>query len=184
MVKFTFLRHAEGVHNADAHKHGPIAYTFPKNHDAPLTVEGWEQVNRANGIINISDFTHVYCSPLLRCRQTLLGVEPMAPAVAVKLDDRLMEPQGEHICNKRTEKSDLNVSMLWNTDGVSDVNPWGLGADSLHDRVVSITEELRRKYPDSKILIVSHYEWIREWFRIYEQKDVSLENCAFAHGCI
>jgi broad specificity phosphatase PhoE len=184
MIKFTFLRHAEGIHNVEARLHGPVAYTFLKNRDAPLTDEGWNQTKKANGSIDISIFTHIYCSPSLRCRQTLLGVEPISATLSVKLDDRLMEPQGGDICNKRAEKKDLCLPAMWDIDGVSDVNPWDIDPDSLRNRVVSITEEIRTKYPESNILIVSHHQWVREWFRIYEQRDVLLRNCEITQACL
>ena len=181
MVSFTFLRHAEGIHNADARIHGPVAYTFLKNRDAPLTPEGWRQTVERGKLIDISEYTHIFCSPLQRCIQTLLGVAPAAHELPVLLDDRLMEPQGSDICNKRIEKSELIIPLSWNTDNVAEVNPWDF-KDSLHERVISATEDILRSYPDANILIVSHCQWIREWFKTYKQEEVLLKNCEIAHA--
>lgn len=181
MVSFTFLRHAEGVHNADARSHGPVAYTFPKNRDAPLTIEGWRQTVERGKLIDISEFTHIFCSPLLRCIQTLTGVAHSARELPVILDDRIMEPQGGDICNKRAEKSDLLIPSLWNTEKVSEVNPWTI-EDSLHERVVAATEDILKAYPNANILVVSHYQWIKEWFRTYKKEEVLLKNCEVARA--
>lgn len=182
MVSFTFLRHAEGVHNVDAREHGPVAYTFPKNRDAPLTSDGWRQTVERSKLMDISEYTHIFCSPSLRCIQTLLGVAPMARTRYVILDDRLMEPQGGDICNKRAEKPDILSPEGWDKDNVSDDNPWDISGDILYKRVEGITRYILQSYPDSKVLIVSHHDWIKAWFHIYKEKLVSLRNCEVAHA--
>jgi len=184
-MRILFVRHAQASHNADALIRGVQAYLDPVNTDAGLTGIGRDQVSTGR-----LDFHWkpdlIYCSPLLRCRQTLLGLYPAAAKMPVDLDDRLMEPQGSAFCNKRADRELIQKSVppTWNLDGVNKINPFSQLEEEhmsivFHQRIRSFWTYLRTLHgsSDSTILIVSHHDWIQGWFRLFKGKEVSPTNC-------
>ena len=177
-ITIHFVRHAEAAHNVAARERGDAAYYDPTYTDAPLTDTGFEQAFNIG--VDMKQFDAIYCSPLRRCRQTLHSVLMGLNAFVddrIMLDDRLMEPQG-HICNKRAER-DVVASEVptWNTDGIAVTNPY-TGAESSNDfkrRIIAFTDALVAS-GHSSVLVVTHHEWIRMWFAIYQQKQVSPAN--------
>lgn len=179
MTTFIFLRHGEAGHNVAARTEGDAAYFDPRWKDACLTAEGIEQVR---GVLSDIEFDVIYCSPLRRCIETLHAALPSSVDMKVCLDDRLMEPQGSHICNKRASRPEIAVSVptAWDYRGVEYKHPydtWGGEAgneETPHfvNRVRHASEWLMRRYPGQRIVIVGHYQWIRTWFRIYQGKIV------------
>lgn len=181
---FVFLRHGRATHNV-----GPEAYCDPAHADASLTHEGIQQAYDLRDHRLATDCDAIYCSPLRRCRQTLRFGVPGADAHRVILDDRLMEPQGAAICNRRAEKRTLaiDISPRWSLEGVAAINPWDTAAEgtsvseegdsaAFDARVRSFTDELMARHPVGRVLLVTHHDWIRAWFRIYRGERVSVGN--------
>jgi broad specificity phosphatase PhoE len=167
-LKLLFVRHAQGTHNVSD-------YTDPANFDAELTEVGHQQTkeNQING-----PFDTIYCSPLRRCRSTLLGINPNSENINVILDDRLMEqPCGINICDKRIEKADMILPKDWDTSRVSEITPWERNDDSDIEKIKSFTNDILTSHYNQTILIVSHSQWISRWFKIYTGEDVYLDNC-------
>jgi broad specificity phosphatase PhoE len=100
-MKLFLVRHGYAFHNQAAEKYGNKAYFMEQFEDASLTDIGIHQANKLKLTLNKIDFKDIYCSPLQRCIQTCDN--SIDAKVHVLLDDRLMEPQGEHICNKRKQ---------------------------------------------------------------------------------
>lgn len=185
VTEFVFIRHAQATHNVAAEMRGESAYSDPTYRDAELTDEGHLQVSRVRRehgskfIGPSGELTPavIYCSPLRRCRQTLVGVLPFAVDALVHLDDRLMEPQS-HVCNHRIERADLVTACppTWSLERVAEANPKD-GADSIVKRIREWTAEVLAAHPRQRVLVVSHYTWIQNWFRIFKKERVSPANC-------
>jgi broad specificity phosphatase PhoE len=184
-----FLRHAQGRHNVDAVVRGGRAYYDPVNTDAELTEFGLADAMGA-AVGTPADYDFILCSPLRRCHQTLLAAMPGAADATVLLDDRLMEPQGEAVCNRRMARGalDMAVPLAWCLGGVSMENPFDLvkeghRGDERYDafvaRVRAFTEEVLEpmKEHHRRVLVVGHHDWIRVWAAEYLGRDVSLPNC-------
>ena len=196
MPYFWFIRHGQATHNVDALIRGEHAYFDPVNTDAALTKKGIQQAIEA-GYFSLPDadigpFHAIYCSPSLRCRQTLhhCALEHTTRC-GVQIDDRLMEPQGDAACNKRADRAELAkiVPEGWSLSGVADVNPfsvwregYSLGGDGyghFSARVRDFTEKVLRKHRfDDRVLVVSHHDWIRTWFSEHLGQTVSPDNGA------
>jgi broad specificity phosphatase PhoE len=186
VVEFVFIRHAQATHNVAAEIRGDSAYEDPTFRDAELTDEGHLQVSRVRrergaefaGPSGALTPAVIYCSPLRRCRQTLVGVMPFVRDVAVRVDDRLMEPQS-HVCNHRIEKSALVAVCppTWSLECVSEVNPKDGGGDSIVKRIREWTAEVLAAHPGQRVLVVSHFTWIQNWFRIFKKELVAPANC-------
>lgn len=178
MPTFVFVRHAQGYHNVDGNKRGNIAYSDPKHIDASLTELGILQSKIKN--LPYEKFDAIYCSPMKRCRQTLLNIYQQSEKLPVVVDDRLIEqPQGLYLCNKRVEKHEmlLSIPMAWNTDNVSDKNPFILNPELDRYKIKSFTKMICEKYPSGIILIVSHGVWIQNWLKMYNNNNKFLDNC-------
>lgn len=184
MTVFMFVRHGQATHNLTH------AYWDPRERDAALTTEGVRQVWALRSRNLGERCCAVWCSPLRRCRQTLAGVlgDFGLMRARVFLDDRLMEPQGEAIVNRRAEWEALrsDVPMSWDLDRVSRLNPFDLwveggsvgpdGHDGFERRIRAWTEEVAGRWPDGRVLVVTHHDWIVSWYRIYKRQIVSPGN--------
>jgi broad specificity phosphatase PhoE len=174
-----FLRHGEATHNVAATQKGDAAYNDPAHMDAQLTDTGFEQSH--NVALESHQLSAIYCSPLRRCRETLMTAIDGVRYRPVIVDDRIMEPQG-YICNRRLERDSIVREigdMPWSVQGVSDENPYS-GSETYEHfcrRIIAFTDHVVTLSKEgSSILIVSHHEWIRTWFTLYKQKQVSPAN--------
>lgn len=184
-VNFIFIRHAQATHNVAAEICGESAYCDPTYRDAELTDEGHLQVSRArreHGATLTPDV--IYCSPLRRCRQTLLGVALSSAEWPVHLDDRLMEPQS-HVCNHRIERADLVSACppAWDLTGVAEVNPKD-APESIVARIRAFTADVLARHPGQQVLVVSHFTWIQNWFRIFKKESVEPPNCGILRAVL
>ena len=176
-VNLVFYRHAQGTHNKMAELEGDTAYNDPVNIDANLTDLGVKQTVD-NRIFDYYDA--IYCSPMRRCRQTLLGIYPSSNSLPVILDDRLMEqPCGKNLCDKRLEKSEIlpEFPPSWNHEKVAEDYLWHLNQQVDLDKITGFTNDLLQDHQNETILIVSHGQWINRWLNIYKQKNLWVDNC-------
>ena len=167
-IKLVFVRHAQGTHN--------VGYVNdPANFDAELTDVGIQQTKDSRIYDN---YDAIYCSPLRRCRATLLGIYPSSETMPVILDDRLMEhPSGLNICDKRLEKSDMVFPEAWDSSNVSEISPWTVDQNADIEKIKSFTNDLVNNHDGHTVLIISHCNWIYRWFKLYTNKDMWLNNC-------
>ena len=175
---FVFYRHAQGYHNVDGKLRGDAAYHDPINLDATLTDFGIKQA-RSNKINN-EKFDEIFCSPMRRCKQTLLGIYPESQMLPVIVDDRLIEqPQGRHISDKRLDKNDPNsyTPLRWNTQLVSEINPYISDINKDIEKILNFTKYIKARYPNGKVLVVTHGRWLHNWLMIYKNEDRWIDNC-------
>lgn len=175
---FVFVRHAQGYHNLDGETRGNNAYYDPIHIDAELTNLGILQAKQNN--LGNETFDAVYSSPMKRCRQTLLNIYPISEKLPVILDDRLIEqPQGIYLCNKRIEKYNIlkTIPSTWNTDKVFDRNPFILNNMLDENKLTSFTNDVNKKYPFGKVLVVTHGKWIYNWLLKYKYTSKYVDNC-------
>jgi len=175
---FVFFRHAQGYHNVDGDIRGDIAYNDPIHIDAELTDYGILQAKTKN--LGNEQFDEIYCSPMRRCVQTLLNIYPRSELLPVIVDDRLIEqPQGRDACNHRLDKNhpDIITPLRWNTKLVSDVNPFKLNIERDIKNIISFTNDVKNKYPNGKVLVVTHGRWLNNWLMIYKNYGKWFNNC-------
>ncbi len=184
-----FVRHGQATHNVTH------AYWDEKERDAALTAEGVRQAwdLRMDRLGERADV--IYCSPLQRCRQTLALLLGDSGA-RVLLDDRLMEPQGSAIVNRRAEWDDLKAAVPpgWDLERVGLTNPYDqwieggtVGEDGhahFDARVRAWTEEMCRRSPGKRVLVVTHHDWIASWFRQFGGRRVSVGNGQVIEGTL
>ena len=186
-MQLIFIRHAQAAHNADALIRGDIAYHDPIHKDSSITDLGKQQIVKGEPYTDSPDV--IYCSPMLRCRQTLLAMYPTASTATVHLDDRLMETQGIAMCNRRSSLPDIVnvIPQSWATAGINTENPFDHVREcysvdesvmsEFADRIRAFMTYLEAKHRDETILIMTPHDWIRTWFYIYKNVRISPKNC-------
>jgi broad specificity phosphatase PhoE len=150
--------------------------------DAALTDAGKEQVRLLKPQLNGFRFDAIYCSPLLRCRQTLIAGYPRSVYNDVKLDDRLLEqPYGTHICNKRVGRTELvgSVPRAWDCTKVTVENPHRVLSKSDEYQIVrDFGKEMLQKHRGQSLLVVSHGRWICRFLKLFHGlRNVHIGNC-------
>ena len=180
-TQFYMLRHAQGFHNAPPEGFSGDWASDPLMADAELTTVGIAQTLNKRQLYTDMNFDQVYVSPLRRCRQTLLGVYPVAANLTVIVDDRLIEQTAYGaVCNKRVERDDVISTSPrgWDFRGVGVVNPYGPSSDEMDfEKIRSFTKDVLAKWPDGTVLVVAHAGWIWRWFEMFNGGGVSLGNC-------
>ena len=122
------------------------------------------------------------CSSSKRCRQTLELVYPDAINREVLLFDWLMEPQGKHICNQRERKEIIvKEHPNWNwtftfEDSHFEQSTKVESEEDFINRIKLFIDYIKNEYPNKKILIVTHYTWIKHFSELYLGKQIELEN--------
>ena len=191
---FVFMRHGEATHNVAAWTQGVAAYQDPAYADAELTDVGLGQCAASGARLKeLGPYNVIYCSPLRRCRNSLLSAIPDADTWPVLLDDRLMEPQGFHVCNRRRNRLTVREEspVVWSTQAVGPINPYtgwreteGSASANFYGRIRAFTESVVVSGA-TRVLVVSHHEWIRRWFEIYHgTEDVSPANAEVLVGFV
>jgi broad specificity phosphatase PhoE len=144
-----------------------------------LDETGIEQVKKAKETFPAETFDVIYCSPIRRCRQTLLAVLPEAAELPVRVDDRVIETQGFAYCNKRSGRTDVIAASppAWDFSGVAETNPFDVLKENYSMDVTAMPEFCARVRDfmtyltttrAETILIVGHHDWIRTWFYLYK----------------
>lgn len=181
-MKLYLVRHGFAYHNLAAEKYGQKAYFMEQFEDAPLTDIGIKQANNLKNILNPITFKDIYCSPLQRCIQTCDNC--IDSNSYILLDDRLMEPQGEHLCNKRKQipclkKLLLDMSNKYKLFNVSEAYHFDKENESLIiSRINDFTKMIKDKYKkDDNILIITHHDWLYKFLKLTTGFSHSFKNC-------
>ena len=165
---YIFIRHGEALHNIANRIHGPIAYTFKENEDAPLSDVGHVQTKQAG--LKIAEIfkdrqVDVYCSPLTRCIQTAENAMAQLNVQGKAMEELLIERLGGgHVCNNRKSFHELSTTFPdWNLEYIQDPPQMPLERESLEtvrERMMQFWNWLQETYKTSNrgVLIISHEE--------------------------
>jgi broad specificity phosphatase PhoE len=158
--KIILLRHAEGEHN------------ITKNYNLInplLTSEGIKQSRGIGRKLKEMNITQIYCSPLIRCIQTLDNLYLDKEINNIILDDTIIEfDLDNHLCNKRQDYNDLkkflNYYNKYNFDIKNVKKDYIYGAKNIKERENELNnffKMLNKKYTNNDtILIIGHYNII------------------------
>ncbi len=120
--------------------------------DIPLNEVGISQAKTLGEKIKNVKFAKVFCSPLLRARQTFENLGGRQ-CIDVVYDDRLLERNyGEF---EKTEKSSFDYNLFWNlTKNVKYKR--AECAKDFFDRVCDFIKMLENEYAEKDVLVVTH----------------------------
>jgi broad specificity phosphatase PhoE len=151
-VRFYLIRHGETADNRQMRYLG--------TRDEPLTENGIQQAQRVADALAQLPIRIVISSPMRRTTETATLIQK-ACGVELRLDSRLAEGSfGSWEGLTRAEVvgrggKDAEQLARWESD--SSFSPsGGESLESVQKRVVSASEELKREFTDSSIVLVSH----------------------------
>jgi probable phosphoglycerate mutase len=192
-MKIFLIRHGYAKHNYGYEKFGEKIFYDPAYFDPELMPKGHQQSTEAGKrLVNIN-FNKIYCSPLKRCIQTLDNLLSTSKVITdtvfrtsknefIILDDRLMEPQGRQISNKRHEKVEIQkyvsqFNKMFDLTNVSLNYEFNI-ENTIAIKIKSFISDIKNIHNnDDTILIVTHHDWLKNFFKIFIGKEVSFNNC-------
>ncbi|MCI9064039.1 MAG: histidine phosphatase family protein [Clostridia bacterium] len=128
-----------------------IKLLFNGRFDEDINDKGIMQANEASKIVKDLDIDIVICSPLLRTRHTAEIVN--VNNAPIEYNDLLMERDYGSLTKEPVKSVDRNKLWYYNEfepyEGVEPVNV-------LFERVRKCLDDIKKKYPDKNILIVTH----------------------------
>lgn len=150
-MKIYFVRHGETISNKNNTTTGWV--------DSPLNNEGIEQAKKI-ALETSSDFSEIYCSDLIRCKQTAEIINQKLN-LPIKYDDRLRERNFGSLGGKSWDEISLEMKEV-DRNQKYDYRPYGgESVENVKERLLSIIDEICLNKKDKKILIVTHGGIIR-----------------------
>ncbi len=171
-MKVTLVRHAETEENFLGHIQG--------RSNPLLNDTGRRQVLRLKNKLSDLKYDLCFTSPLIRSFETALVL--VGDRVEIQRDDRIIEREMGELEGR--PKEEYNAFQFWNYDK----NRSDYGIEPIRDlfqRCENFLDELKEKYPDKSIMIVTHsgpYRALRHLLKGDELKgnllDGKIENCS------
>lgn len=150
MLNIYLLRHGETQYNADGNR-------YCGRTDVCLTEKGLSQASLVHSQLKDMLFDAVYSSPLERARRT---AEIASGLSSVVTDPRLIEVDFGQWEGKTKEEFIAENRGLWNNwmndPATSKAGGTGESASEVIHRVDDFYQELLRKHPSGKVLVVGH----------------------------
>ncbi|MFA5791753.1 MAG: histidine phosphatase family protein [Candidatus Paceibacterota bacterium] len=150
-MKLYFVRHGETISNKNNTTTGWV--------DSPLNNEGIEQAKETSIEIPL-DFSEIYCSDLIRCKQTaeIINLKLNLP---IHYDARLRERNFGSLGGKSWDDISLEMKEI-DRNQKYDYRPYGgESAEDVKKRLFAFIEDIRNQKNNKKILIVTHGGIIR-----------------------
>lgn len=124
--------------------------------DIPINSIGIEQATKAIEVVKNLDYDFIICSPMLRTKQTCAIVNSKHNKEVI-FDNRIVEMNFGTIENKSIDEIDTNY---WNY--YSDLKyPLSITMKDHCHNIWHFLDDIKEKYQDKKILIVTHNEVCR-----------------------
>lgn len=142
-MKIYVLRHGE--------TYGNVKGVMSGHQEVYLTENGKEEAKKARDFLQDKKIDLIIASPLIRTVQTAsIAAHSLIPVI---FDDRLKSRNhGEFAGMKRT---DVNLKEYWDYN-LNKKYEKAENIRELYGRVFSLLEEVKTKYPDKTVLLVTH----------------------------
>lgn len=140
-MKLYVMRHGETINNN--------LHLISGNKETDLSKKGMTQATKAKEYFKNTNFDIILTSPLSRARMTasIIANKPII------IDKRLIERDyGTFTMQK---KSAVDYNGFWNYNLNFNSNN-GESIKELFDRISKLIEDLKQKYPDKNVLLVTH----------------------------
>ncbi|MDO8624224.1 MAG: histidine phosphatase family protein [bacterium] len=169
-MTFYFVRHGQSRGN----KAGVIS----GQDDHPLTEEGLKEAQQTAVIIPVG-ISLIYSSDLSRCQQTaeVLNKGRQLPII---YDARLRERSFGSLSGKTWDQVDLD-GVLHKKDQAQEYDYQSYGGESVQqvtDRLHACIEDIKKTYPNEKVLVVTSAGIIRLLHYLYGEKEHHIPNAS------
>ncbi len=163
--KYFFLRHGKNIHQTELKD---IIYHYPDD-DPPcsLTEEGIEEAKEAGEKLKDKRIDYIYCSDVLRTRQTAKIVSEIIGFDSEKIiyDTRLRDINWGIFGGKHKDEA----WAYYNNDKMRKFNeptPGGETWNQCRERMKMVLEEIENNFKNKNILIISHGDplWLLEGY--------------------
>lgn len=135
-------------------RHGQTDWNIEKKllsvTDVDLNETGVAQCTEAEKLVRNLEYDLVISSPMLRTRHTMEIVN--TKNIPVIFDDRLIERDAREI--EGIDVNTIDYRGFWTVGKDSDFNSETI--EECKDRVYSLLDEIKEKYSDKNVLIVTH----------------------------
>lgn len=141
--------------------------------EEPLNSNGISQAIDLGKELNKLNIDLIYCSPIERAKHTLelFGLDNNIPVI---IEERIKErDMGTY---KKAKFKDLNLETFWGYDSELEY-PELESMKSVYERVANFLDEIKTKYGDKDILLVSHGGVLRAIYWYFNGVDNSLVTC-------
>ena len=158
-MKIYFARHGKSEANGKGHMTGQM--------DVSLAEQGMKDAEETAKVLP-SDFTLIYSSDLIRCKQTaeLINKKFDLPII---YDARLRERSLGSLQGKQW--ADFSLLKEMDQNQAYDYRPYqGESVIDVRDRIFSLINELRENKNNDKILVVTHSGVIRLLYYLLKDK--------------
>lgn len=118
--------------------------------DIPLNENGIEECKDAENLIKNLNYDLVFCSPMTRTKQTLEIIN--SKELPVIYDERLIERNAGTLEGIHTYDFDYRAFWTLGKDNIQDSET----IEECKSRVYEFLDEIKEKYKDKNILIVTH----------------------------
>lgn len=142
-MKLYILRHGTTDNNVNNLING--------RNDIDINSLGIEEAKRAKLILQDIKFDQIFCSPLLRAKHTLEIVN--IHKYPVIYDERLLERDAGVMTNRNVNELDLD---LWYKINIGTIYRDSESFDDVIKRGNDFLNEIKKKYKDNTILLVTH----------------------------
>ena len=159
------MRHGQNIHQTEKKE---IVYCWPDDHiPCKLIEEGKEEAIKAGELLKTKQIDYVYCSDILRCRETAqtalntMGFDQNKIIYDVRLRDWNWGDFGG--------KTKTEFWNFYNNDRIKAFEtpvPGGESWNQCRDRIVGLFKEIEENHQDKNILLVSHGDtlWLLEGY--------------------
>lgn len=154
--KYFLLRHGQTIYQT---KKKGFLYPWPEIAPISLTKKGEGQIEKAAKDLKKENIDLIYSSDVFRAKQTA-GIVGKEFGLKVNFDKRLRDVN----CGIFNGKHEKNLQRFFSSEmeKFSKKIPKGENWNDVRKRLTDFIEEVKRKYTDKKILIISHGDPL--WF--------------------
>jgi broad specificity phosphatase PhoE len=126
-----------------------------------LTKEGRKQATRLGMRLRSIAFDAIFCSPLARTAETVSIAVQGRDAVAIEGLTEIDYGAWEGLSPAQARELDPARSDAWEADPAQTAPPAGETAAQVAERAVATVEEISRRFPEGRVLAVSHKATLR-----------------------
>ena len=169
----TFLRHAESIGNVMVRKFGQTGLDMKTLSDCGISAEGFKQCEGLRERMSAADFDVIYCSPALRCRETLLYGVVGSKEAPVIVDWRLAEGRGWAEFNELTPAAEVEWPAAWDVTAAADQRAPKESVGDVNMRLTRWWLDVSHKWSETqtRILVVTHSNPISIWAAAWPEVD-------------